>query len=54
MYSSTVSLTSALDGGGLSTPHRSCFTPWKDRVPIVLLSNLPENLTDATVCCTYV
>jgi len=54
MYSSAVSLTLALDEGGLSMPRPGCFTPWKDRVPIVLHSNLPENLTDATVCCTYV
>jgi hypothetical protein len=28
-YSSTLSLTSALDGGGWSTPHPSRFTPGK-------------------------
>jgi len=53
MYSPTVSFTSALDGGMLSMSCPGCFTIWKDQVPIVLLSNLPENLTDATVCCTY-
>ena len=34
-YSCTLPLTSALDGGGWSTPHPSCFTPAKDLVPIV-------------------
>jgi len=36
MYSSTLSLTSALDGGGeQSTPRPDRFTPGKDPVPIV-------------------
>ena len=35
MYSSTLSSTSALDGGGWSTPSSSRFTPRKDPVPIV-------------------
>ena len=35
MYSSTLSLTSALDRGGWSTPHTGRFTPGKDSVPIV-------------------
>jgi hypothetical protein len=30
-----LSLTSALDGGGWSTPCPGHFTPWKDSVPIV-------------------
>jgi len=34
MYSSFLSLTSALDGGGWSTPRRCRFTPGKDPVPI--------------------
>ena len=34
-YSSTLSLTSALDGGGWSTPCPGRFTPGKDQVPIV-------------------
>ena len=34
-YSSTLSLTSALDGGRWSTPHSGRFTPRKDLVPIV-------------------
>jgi hypothetical protein len=34
-YSSTLSLTSALDGGEWSTPHPGRFTPRKDAVPIV-------------------
>jgi len=34
MYSSTLSLTSALDGGGWSTPHTSRFVPGKEPVPI--------------------
>ena len=34
MYSSTLSLISALDGGGWSTP-RPIFIPGKDTVPIV-------------------
>jgi hypothetical protein len=33
-YSSTLSLTSALDGDGWSTPHPGRFTPRKDPVPI--------------------
>ena len=35
MYSSTLSLTSALDGGWWSTPLAGSFTPGKDPVPIV-------------------
>ena len=35
IYSSTLSLTSALDGGGWSTPFAVRFTPGKDPVPIV-------------------
>jgi hypothetical protein len=35
MYSSTISLTSVLDGGGWSTPCPGRFTPRKDPVPIV-------------------
>jgi hypothetical protein len=35
MYSSTLSLTSALDGGGWSTPRSGRFTPGNDPVPIV-------------------
>jgi hypothetical protein len=35
MYSSTLSLALALDGGGWSTPCRGRFTPRKDPVPIV-------------------
>ena len=35
MYSSTLSLTSALDGDGWSTPRPGRFTPGKDPVPIV-------------------
>ena len=35
MYNSTLSLTSALDGGGWSTPRPGRFTPGKDPVPIV-------------------
>jgi hypothetical protein len=34
-YSSTLSLTSALDGGGRSTARPSRFTPGNDPVPIV-------------------
>ena len=34
-HSSTLSLTSALDGGGWSTPRTGRFTPGKDTVPIV-------------------
>ena len=36
MYSSTLPSTSALDGGGWSTPRPGRFTPGKDPVPIVL------------------
>ena len=35
MCSSTLSLNSALDGGGWSTPRPGRFTPGKDPVPIV-------------------
>jgi len=35
MYSSTLSLTSALVGGGWSTPRPGRFTPGKDPVRIV-------------------
>jgi len=35
MYSSTLSLTSALDGREQSTPRPRRFTPSKDPVPIV-------------------
>ena len=35
MCSSTLPSTSALDGGGWSTPHPGRFTPGKDPVPIV-------------------
>ena len=35
MYSYTSSSTSALDGGGWSTPLPGRFTPRKDPVPIV-------------------
>jgi hypothetical protein len=34
-YSSTLSLTSALDGGGWSTLHPGRFTPGYERYPIV-------------------
>jgi len=36
MYSSTLPSTSALDGGGWSTPRSGRFTPGKDPVSIVL------------------
>ena len=43
MYISTLSLTSALDGGGWSTPRPGRFTPLTDLVPIVQESGLaPE------------
>ena len=32
MYSSTLPSTSALDGGGWSTPRSGRFIPWKDPV----------------------
>ena len=35
MYSSTLPSTSALDGGGWSTPRPGRFAPRKDPVPIV-------------------
>ena len=35
IYSSTLPLTSALDGGGWSTPQPGRFTPGEDPVPIV-------------------
>jgi len=35
IYSSTLPSTLALDGGGWSTPHPSCFAPEKDPVPNV-------------------
>ena len=40
MYSSTLPLTSALDGGGWSTPRPGRFTPGKVPVPIVQESGL--------------
>jgi hypothetical protein len=36
MYRPTLSLTSVVDGGGLSTPPPGHFTPGKDPVPIAL------------------
>ena len=36
MYSSTLSLTSALDGSGWSTPRPGRFTPGKGPVPIYI------------------
>jgi len=39
-YSTTLSLTSALDGGGWSTPRSGRFTPEKDPVPIVQKAGL--------------
>jgi hypothetical protein len=34
-YNSTLSLTSALEGGWWSTPRLGCFTPWKEtRYPL--------------------
>ena len=35
MYSSTLSLTSVLDGGGLSTPRPGRFSPRNNPVPMV-------------------
>jgi len=35
MYNSTLSSTSALDGGGWLTPHLGLFTPGEDPVAIV-------------------
>ena len=35
IYSSTLPSTSALDGGGWSTPRPGRFIPWKEPVPIV-------------------
>ena len=35
MYSSTLPSTSALDGGGWTTPRPGRFTPGKDPVPVV-------------------
>jgi len=35
MHSSTLTVTSALDGGGWSTPRPGRFTPGKDPVPLV-------------------
>ena len=34
-FSCNLSLTSALEGGGLSMPRPGCFTPQKDPIPIV-------------------
>jgi hypothetical protein len=39
-YSSTLSLTSALDEGGCSTPRSSCFTPVKTRSPSYMYRRL--------------
>ena len=35
MYSTALSLTSALDEGGWSTPRPGHFIPWTDPVPII-------------------
>jgi hypothetical protein len=35
IYTSTLSLTLAIDGAGCSTPHPGHFTPGSDPVPIV-------------------
>ena len=40
MYSSTLPSTSALDGGGWSTPRPGRFTPGNDPVPTVLYGRL--------------
>ena len=49
MYSSTLSLSSVLDGGGRSMPRSGRLSPWKDAVPIVQEAGWPagqaENLT---------
>jgi hypothetical protein len=55
-YSSTLSLTSALDGDGWS-PRLGRFTPWKDLVPVVqeaewtpgLVWTGVENLTSTAI-----
>lgn len=42
-YSPTLSLTSVLDGGGLSTPHHSYFTPGKEtRYPLYKRLDEPQ------------
>jgi len=43
-YSSALSLTSALDVGGWSTPRPGRFTPGKDSVPIVQEAGWPPEL----------
>jgi hypothetical protein len=57
-YSSTLSLTLALDWGGWSMPRPSCFSPEKDTVSIVqeagwtpgLVWTGVENLTPTGIC----
>ena len=57
MYSSALSLTSALDGGGWTMPHPGRSTPEKDTVPIVQEAGLvlgavwtgAENLTEGQI-----
>jgi len=40
MYSSTLSLTSALDVGRWFTPRPCCFNPSNDLLPVVLVAAL--------------
>jgi hypothetical protein len=51
-YSSTVSLTSALDGGGWWTPRPGRFTPGNDPVPIVQEAGW-ATVQVWTVLCTH-
>jgi hypothetical protein len=44
-YSSTLSLTSALDGGGRSTPHPGHFTRGKARYPLYRRLGGPQGLS---------
>jgi rRNA maturation protein Nop10 len=42
MYSSTLPATSALDGGGWSTPRPGRFTPGKDPLPMYMRLGGPQ------------
>jgi len=60
MYSSTLTVTSVLDGGEWSTPRPGRFNPGKDPVPIVqeagwapgpVVQNLTRSKISETSCC---
>jgi hypothetical protein len=52
-YSSTLSLTSALDRGGWSTPRPGRFTPGNDPVPIVQEAGWAPGPVWTVLCTMY-